>query len=236
MRNGDLIKLEAMTNGINREGMAGFLGQISTFVTCNRQALHEEIAVSEACKGIPRWMLELTMSGLMSLLASISGKEMAPLSITCDESKPLLSQAEIFDGFVGRTDYREMSFDGRTNQITFNLAHKIKFGSSKATPGLQLADLVAGAAAFALKRPEDDFAHFWRTTCAGTMHRNSVIPDLDEVDLTTERAIVNSFVLNELVDRSVRGQNLLRGMQQFVGLAQEAAPRLLLEQGANFGG
>ena len=76
-------------------------------------------------------MLELTITGLTSLLASISGKGMAPLSIACDESKPLLSQAGMFDGFIGRTDYHEMSVNGRTNQITFNLAHEIKIGSFK---------------------------------------------------------------------------------------------------------
>ena len=232
MRDGDLVKLEVMINGVNPDGLAGFLGQVFAFVTCNRPALHAEIAACEVCGSVPRWVLELTTTGLMSLLASISSEKMTPLSVTCDESKPLLSQADMFDVFVGRTDCRTVTFDGRTNQITFNLAHNIRFGNSKTTPGLQLADLVAGAAALALRRPEGDFAQFCVLTCR-TVHRNSVLPDLAEVDLATERATVNALVLNELVDRSVRGLDLLRGMRQFVKFAQETAPRLLLEKGTD---
>jgi len=135
----------------------------------------------------------------------------------------------MFDAFVGRTDYHEMSFDGRTHQITFNLAHKIRFASSDTTPGLQLADLVAGAASLALKSPDDEFSRHWREGSSGAMHSSSVLPDLSEVDLDTERAVVNALVLQELVDRSVRGVSLLRGVSEFIEFAQESAPRILLE-------
>ena len=219
-----------MTNAIHEEGLAGLLGQISTFVTCNRHVLQEEIAFSENEANVPRWMLELTTTALMSLLGSISGAEMLPLSVTCDDSKPLLSQAQIFDAFVGRTDFQEIRFDGRQSQVTFNLGNKIKFESSKSSFGLQLADLVAGAAAFAMKKPEDEFSQFWRSTCAATLHQNGVIPNLEEVDLNTERAVVNVFVLHELVKRSVKGENLLRGMPQFIRFAQETAPDFLAER------
>ena len=231
MRTGDVSKLDAMAEEIYEDGLAGFLGQISTFVTCNREALNDEIAASQAQTNIPRWMLELSSTALMSLLSSLSGKEMCPLSVTCDESKPLLNQAGMFDALIGRTDYHAVEFDGRVNQITFNLAHRIKLGNSKTIPGLQLADVVAGAAAFSLKKPTDEFSEFWRTSCAETLHGNSVIPDLDEIDLATERAIVNACVLNELVDRSVRGENLLCGMRQFIEMQREIAPLILLEQG-----
>lgn len=235
MRTGDAAKLEHMTNGMCMEGMAGFLGQISTFIACNREAIQEEIVACESDDGIPRWMLELTTTALISLLASLSGTEMRPLSVTCDDSKPLLHQAEMFDSFVNRSDYHEMNFDGRSNQITFNLAHKIKFASSKTTHGLQLADLVAGAAAFAMKRPDDDFASFWRNTCSETVHQNSVVPDFSECDLSTERGVVNAFVLNELVDRSVQGQGLLQNMGRFIRFAKEIAPQFLSEQEARIG-
>lgn len=229
MRSGDVSRLDAMANGMSPDGLAGFLGQVATFITCNRKALHEEIAASEDYAGLPRWIIELTLTALRTLLAPLSGRDMLPLSVTCDESKPLLSQAESFDAFVGRTDHHEIYFDGRANQIAFNLAHKIRLESSATTQGLQLADLVAGAAASALKNPEDEFAQHWRETCTGAMHRNSVLPDLDEVDLGTERAVVNAIVLHELVERSVRGQSLLLGMREFIEFAQESAPRILLE-------
>lgn len=227
MRSGDSAKLDLLAKTTDHDAMAGFLRQIGTFITCNRQALQDEIAASEACKDLPRWLLELTMTALRSLLTSFSGQEMHPLSVTCDESKPLLSQAEVFDAFVGRTDYLDVTFDGRTNPLTFNLAQGIKFASSKEYAGLQLADIVAGAAAFSLKNPADDFAVAWLGASAGMMHRNSVLPDLDEIDLTKERAIVNAMVLQELVDRSVRAQSLFNSMPRFIEVAREYAPRIL---------
>ncbi len=236
MRSGDISKLEVMARSINRDGMAGFLGQISTFITCNRSALNEEIRASEAAGGLPRWILELTSTALMSLLASLSGSDMRPLSVTCDESKPLLSQASVFNGFVGRMDCQSITFDGRPSQVTFNLAHEIKFADSTTTAGLQLADLVAGAAAFSMKRPTDDFAHFWRTTCCDTVHGNSILPDLEQCDLRTERAIVNAIVLGELVDRSIQRQDLLVGMGRFIRFAQATAPTILLEHSSDIAG
>jgi hypothetical protein len=127
MRSGDVSRLDGIANGMSANGLGGFLGQVATFIICNRNALHEEIAASDDYGGLPRWILELTSTALRSLLISFSGPGMIPLSVTCDESKPLLSQASMFDAFVGRNDYHEMPFDGRTHQITFNLAHKIRF-------------------------------------------------------------------------------------------------------------
>lgn len=230
MRTGDVAKLDALTTSLGQDGLTSFLGQIAAFVTCNRREIDEEISASESSKDVPRWMLELTSTALMSLLATLSGEDMTPLSVTCDSSKPLLSQADMFEAMVDRTDFHSMNFDGRTNQITFNLAHKIRFGDSKYIPGLQLADLVAGAAAFALKRRDEEFTRFWLEKCAQTVHRNSVLPEIDEFDIRTERALVNAFVLQELVERSVSGRDLVHGMPQFIRSARGLAPQFLLEQ------
>jgi hypothetical protein len=230
VRTGDLTCLEGFLSAMARDGMDRFFGQIATVVACNRPAIESEIAGNEDGARAPRWILELTSTALMSLMADLSGDEMVPLSVTCDESKPLLSQAEMFHALVRRTDCHQMAFDGRINQITFNLAHEIRLAQSTDVPGLQLADLVAGAAAFALKRPEDEFSRFWQKSCSEMVHRNSVLPEVDEFDITTERATVNAFVLAELVERSMTGRDLIQGMPQFIRFARVAARRFLLEQ------
>jgi hypothetical protein len=232
MRSGDATALEHVTASLSNEGLAGFLNEIATFVTCNRRALEQEIAASPE-RAVPRWMLELTTTALISLLTSLSGDEMMPLSVICDDSKPLLTQAEMFDGFVGREDCRAIICDGRRHQLTFNLAHPIRFGSSKAVAGLQLADLVAGSAVFALKRPDDDFSSFWREISESAIHKNSVIPELREFDLSSERGLVNAIVLKGLVERSVLGRNLALEMPELVAFAEHSGRRLLVEEAAS---
>lgn len=230
MRSGDITKLNAIIAGLSQDEISGFFGQLGTIVACNQKSLHEEISTSRTEQGPPRYLLELTMTALMSLLATHGGAEMVPLKVACDNSKPLLAQAQVFDGFVGRDDLHEIKFDGRVNQITFSLAEKIEFADSTKVPGLQLADVVAGAAAFALKNPDDEFSEFWRTNCTGSLHPNSVLPDDGEFDLSNVRSVINAFVLNELVQRSVRGQSLVQDMRQFIEFAGNEAPEFLLQQ------
>jgi hypothetical protein len=69
----------------------------------------------------------------------------------------------------------------------------------------------------------------WREKSSRAMHPLSVMPDLSEVDLDTERAVVNALVLQELVDRSVRGVSLLRDMRDFIEFARDSARQILLE-------
>ena len=52
---------------------------------------------------------------------------------------------------------------------------------------------------------------------------------MDDVDLNNEHVFVNSMVLRELVDRSVRGENLFEGMDDFVLSVQALFPRYVDE-------
>ena len=229
MRTGDITRLDRLINGMSAEGVETFLGQLATVITCNRGDIESELTAVTNGDPVARWILELTTSALMSLLSFISGEQMTPLSVTCDESTPLLSQAEMLDSMIGRQDLRRIKFDNRTNQITFNLAHKIRFGNSKALAGIQLADMVASSTAFALKRPDDDFSCFWMERCKEIVHFNCVVPNVDEFDMSNERSVLNAFVLNELVDRSVGGRHLLHGMPQFIEIARQMSGQFLLE-------
>lgn len=230
MRTGDVERLNPIIAGLSQDDISSFFGQVGTIVACNQRLLHPEITTSGTEHGPPRYLLELTMTALMSLLATHSGAGMEPLKVVCDSSKPLLAQAQVFDGFVGRDDYHEMNFDGRVNQVTFSLAEKIEFADSTKSAGLQLADVVAGAAAFSLKNPDDEFSAYWRDHGAVAVHPNSVVPDASEFDLSNERSVINAFVLNELAQRSVSGRFLVQEMRQFIEFAGSEAPKFLLQQ------
>ena len=57
------------------------------------------------------------------------------------------------------------------------------------------------------------------------MPANQIIPDMDDIDLTKGHTYVNSIVLRELVDRSIRGQNLFEGMDDLILSAQALFPK-----------
>ena len=223
MRTGDEAHLHTLIDAMLVGEERRFLHQIATIVLCNIEPVREELAGIRGNDAVAAWMLELTNTALMSLLSSMSGPEMTPLVVTCDDSKPLLRQLEMFDVMIGRQDYRAVEFDGRNNQITFNLARRIELGDSRLSPGIQIADVVASAAAYALKNEETPFAQFWRSNCRATLHPNSVVPEIEEFDLSTRRGLVNAFILDEFERRSVMSQSLIANVREMLELAHAAA-------------
>src|SRR5207249_10209626 len=111
--------------------------------------------------------------------------------------------------------------------LTFNLAGPIKFVDSHEEAGVQIADVLAAAFASALKNPRDVNSRKW-IEASGDVMLWSVYPDLDHIDLTQRRPFVNAMVLQELHRRTLKGESLLDGMQDFIG----AAGRMFDECGA----
>ena len=77
--------------------------------------------------------------------------------------------------------------------------------------------------AYAKRNPDEEISKEW-IDILKDVPANQMIPDMDDVDLTKEHAYVNSLVLRELVDRSVRGQSLFEGMDDFVLSVQALFP------------
>jgi hypothetical protein len=131
---------------------------------------------------------------------------------------------------IGRQDARSVEFDGRTNQLTFNLARPIEFGDSKIHAGVQIADVLASAAAYALKTPESDFAKALWKNFPGLLHVNSVFPDVAEFELLTHRSITNAVILQILVDRSARAESLITDVRGTLELAAFTAAEHMRER------
>src|SRR5208337_836477 len=83
-------------------------------------------------------------------------------------------------------------------------------------PGVQLADVAAGATVYALQNRDDNQAREWIKYFPKMLHRLSVLPDMDHVDLEEFPAQRNLILLHELVQRSERGISLTEGIGEFL--------------------
>ena len=211
--------LQAIDTAINTISPDNFSDKVITFLICNRGKIADEV-VEDFPTTAGRWMLELTITALRTLLATY-GSDMEPLSVFCDDSKPLAEQVEFFNVMVGRTDRQTISFDGHEHQITFNLASPIQLVSSASSPGVQLADVFASASAFAYKNPDHDLSKAWSSHSEAFVHECSVFPEPDCFDLQDPKTIVNCIVFQQLIDQAVRGENYFTHLPRLIQDAQE---------------
>ena len=232
MRDRDSSRLSHVLDRLAKRtgGADPFLNAISTIVICNEKEIQSELEMFEGESrdaGAVKWILELTVTALRSLLVNLSGESMEPLIVTCDDSKPLRAGKDFMDAMVGRSDCRKASFNGRENQLTFNLAEKLRFTDSKASSGVQLADVAASSATFALKKPDEAFGDYWRSTQAESLHGQSVFPEPEVFDLSNFQSVKNSMILQGLVDRSVRKQSLTSNLDELDYISSAAAQDFL---------
>ncbi|WP_234422820.1 DUF3800 domain-containing protein [Sphingomonas aurantiaca] len=151
--------------------------------------------------------LDLASSGLFSILCHF-GKERRPLDVTCDEHPQLET---ISKTLVGGDDDPSIMRARRLNpqaDISWTLAGRIRFDQSRNRPGLQVADLIAGAASTLASG---------RTTKRGMeahlelvdLHINphTMMPDYDAVRQKLRGPAVNWMVLYGLGEHAGRGEN-----------------------------
>lgn len=208
---GSLIALESVLGPVSSES---FVDQVLTFLVCNRSKVADEV-VSDVQSTTDRWMLELTTTGLHSLLAE-RGSDMQPMSVYCDASKPLTDQREFFSSMVGRTDSRSIRVRGKEQQLTYNLAGPVQLADSATTPGVQLADVFASASTYALKNPSSDLSLIWRAHCGEFLHGNSVVAEPDSFDFDEPLCVANCIVFHELIELSVRGANYISELPRII--------------------
>jgi len=138
------------------------------------------------------------------------------MQVVCDSSKPLDESAPLFATQVGNTKVEHFTLNGKTTQLTYNLAALPTFGNSADTPGLQLADVVARCVAWMVRNLRDPEAQaiFHLIKDRGT--EDWLWPTADMLTAGTESYRVNSAVLNELLRRSEKGEDLYDGLPQYV--------------------
>ncbi|AFZ33556.1 MULTISPECIES: DUF3800 domain-containing protein [Cyanophyceae] len=198
------------------------LDTIKTFCLYNKNKINREID-SLRSTGTDKWVLELSTTALYSLLIEW-GQEFYQLKVFCDASKPLQSDQSLFNNMIGNEDKNFIDFFQRGEQpITFNLSQDIQFIESKTSPGIQIADIAAAACAFSFKEGLTEKTKNLIDYIPSILGGNSVIPELEYIDVNKVDAQVNCLVLMELVERSVNQQSLLDRIEDFLHYATNYA-------------
>ena len=213
---GDVAALEAIFPvGNVKSYTESPLEAIGLFAMLHKDEITSEILGARE-PGVPNWILDLTTTSLFHLLAAW-GEQYDELEVICDESKPIKGDIQVFDAMVGRKDKKYFRFRGEEHPFIFNLKHPLILGKSDQHPGIQIADVIAAVTAKVfsnkyrgIKHPDDKQ---WIKLIRHHIH-DSIWPDLSEADLTQTKCFVNAVILNHLIDRSVAGKSLSRGIRQ----------------------
>lgn len=215
MRTGDFEGLKALFSASRNEGISPFLEQIYDFAMHNKDSVVRELD-GYAGEGAGKWVLDLTNTALFSLLAEW-GQEYDQLTAYCDQSKPLSDDRDMFDIMVDREDKKLSHIADINSPITFNLKEPINLVDSKIVHGVQLADAIAGAFAYACDREnQDEYAVKWRGMIEEHVIFGSVFQDYDHLDLSKLEVQRNAILLQELVDRSRNGVSLTEGIGEYI--------------------
>lgn len=168
-----------------------------------------------------KWALDVTIAGLWSLL-NHWGATGRPLQVVCDDSKPLKALAGAFTGDANDPGIRRVrEISGKDEPLGWRLAAPIAFADSRGSPGLQIADLVAGTVTQVAGRGGDELTAL-RERIDRHIHPHSVMVDFEVVRLGTRETDVNWIALMELGERAMRGVDPAHGLAEFYRSAEES--------------
>jgi hypothetical protein len=170
-----------------------------------------------------RWMLDLTTTAVFGHLVAW-GQRHPLIEVVCDDSKPLMSLANTFDVMVNRNDHPTMRVMGKTRHLTWNMSKPLTFASSADHAGIQLADLIAGCAAAAPRAKDDDDLRLIASRIGMHLHEECIMPDMGVIDLESDEAAVNFFILEGLAQRADEGADPLVLMDMMYDIARETVP------------
>jgi len=203
------------------------LAAISLFAMINRGAIQGEIDSIHSDRSTPSWILDLTTTSLFSVLR-YWGETYEELDLFCDRSKPIETEIDILKTMVGRRDHFRMNVFGKDTQFTFNLVREPSLVDSKDHAGVQIADVFASSLARAwqdtFRSKADSMEKDWLAITRECHLDDCIWPDLDLVDLYKRNGFVNTLVLLELAERSVKKENLFHGMPEFIAAAHANFP------------
>lgn len=215
MRTGDFQGLKKLFSKSKSEGISPVLEQICDFAIYNKKSVIEELD-GYVGKNAGKWVLDLTNTALFSLLAEW-GQKYYQLTAYCDQSKPLSDDQKIFNAMINREDKKFTHVAGIASPITFNLREPLNLVDSKVVHGVQLADAIAAAFAYACDNTNaDEYAIKWRNLIDESVIFGSVFHDYEHIDLSKLEVQRNAVLLHELVDRSKKGISLTEDIGEFL--------------------
>ena len=171
---------------------------VQRFATGHRDAIAKDNEnIRRNTRDAGTWTLDLSASALWSHL-NHWGRTKQPLTVICDESKPLRSIAPDLAGptYEGVMEYANAIYGH--SDIGWELAAPIEFVDSRAHPSVQLADVLAGTTAFGFANGLPEGMEKIGEMMHQHMLRDSIFPDFERVDLKKDPVKVHYAILYEL--------------------------------------
>ena len=195
-----------------------FLRQLQTFIGCNINSIESEIAGLKDCP-VGKWALDLSLTALYMFRW---GGQLEKLSVYCDKSKPLEENKDTFDIFVEKKDTPSHIPRKEIIPTAFNLTHPIQFVDSKETPGIQLADVISSSIVFAIGSPHDEFSkELIRLVDDENFDKFTIFPEPEKHVEMNEQSFICGIIFSELVERSIKKQNICEGLPEFIHKAKQ---------------
>ncbi len=192
------------------------LNQILTFLLCHKDRIMREIVDLGDLDGVRKWVLELSTTCLFWTL-SFWSERFEVLKVYCDDSKPVVDSPAVFDAMIARQDiiYIKLGSE-RERRLTFNLDGPITLLDSKQSCGIQIADVLSCSIAYAFNHPDEPFSKKCIDLAHAMLSPLCILPDSNEIDLYQKYAVINTIILSELVERSVKKASLIDGMREYI--------------------
>ena len=181
---------------------------IQRFATGHKEKIGQDIAdIPKLTVDKGKWTLDLSPSALWSHL-NHWGIARTPLTVICDESKPLRAMASEFEeGGVaqGAAIYRaKLLHDAK--RLGYIFTKPVQFVDSRSHPSIQLADTLASTAVYCYSHGlPDGMAATGEIIDNGMLH-DSMFPNIDRVNLDSDQAKIHYVVLCELVAAAERNE------------------------------
>ena len=213
MRTRDQNELKVLLNGSGVIYEQSIFNKLLPLMICHRDKISKEISSLGAHDLQSRWVLELTGTALFRILCTW-GERNGQLAVFCDQSAPVELAKQFLDSQVNNNDKKYLRFRGQEFRVTFNLLHPIETVDSKLNPAVQIADVIASAVRFSLEKPDELFSSRMQSRGLDVYDDASIFPDLDDVDLSQKEPFLNGLILEEILHRTLRGDDLLSGLPE----------------------
>jgi hypothetical protein len=228
------VEFEKMMRGKNIEELGdffhssrvseieGFLDLIRIFCVYHKDTILEELE-SLSGSGTGKWILDLTSSSLVALLAEW-GQQFQELEVFCDQSKPLQDQPDYFNAMIGNSNQLFIEIAGKKHPLGFNLKKEISLVDSRNYYGIQIADVFAGCSTFIAKerleknsvKSSTEIPSDWIDNVCNSLSYYSVYPDVENLDFDKASTQLNLVVLDEIITRTINQRSILEGIEVFV--------------------
>jgi hypothetical protein len=180
---------------------------------------------------VDKWGLELSSTCVTGLLRLWADRE-TEIHLVLDESKPLFAWSDaIKESFPVKPGPQEpgryLEFQGERHRMNFVLAEPIRFASSKITPGLQLADVMAAFISHLLTgRPEKTRTELLKLAWEKkAVDPSCILPDSSYIDPNGSFAKKNLALLNEMFLASGRGEVIADQLQSLAQKVHDQSSR-----------